>query len=309
MGSNSGLNHPTQEADSSILMKGHTSGDVFVIAAPPASPAKAPITGLQIEVLNHRDLPHDGPGRSRLGTWIIHELEVFLRKPGSDVWEKQQLSDATADFSSSESKSGDGKKTTGPVQLLIDGSDDTSWLADRGPGFRNQPSVAVVRFATPMELAEGSQVKIAWRMGDMPGCMRFSLTSTSAPAAAAMNHAAVLALQSPVDQRTPAEQLAIFDAWHRSIPDLKPLSDELDQLLRTTPDGITTVLHVNALAVPRDPRGTFRLDRGEWDQPRDPVQPHVPAAFHSFPVDAPRDRLGFARWLVDPRSPLAAGSP
>jgi len=305
MGSNSGLNHPTQEADSSILMKGHTSGDVFVIAAPPAAPPTAPITGLQIEVLNHRDLPQNGPGRSRLGTWIIHELEVFLRKPGSDAWEKQPLSEATADFSSPENKSGDGRKTTGPVKLLIDGSDDTSWLADRGPGFRNQPSVAVVRFTTPTELPEGSQLKIAWRMGDMPGCMRFSLTSTPAPSAPAVNHAAMLALQLPPDQRTADEQLALFDAWQRSVPELKPLSEELDQLLRTTPDGITTVLHVTARN-PRDPRGTFRLDRGEWDQPRDPVQPHVPAAFHPFPADAPLNRLGFARWLTDPRSPLAA---
>jgi hypothetical protein len=305
MGSNSGLNHPTQEVDNSILMKGHTSGDVFVIAEPPAAPATAPITGLQIEVLNHRDLPQNGPGRSRLGTWIMHELEVFLRKPGSDAWEKQQLSDATADFSSPETKSGDGKKTTGPVQLLIDGSDDTSWLADRGPGFRNQPSVAVLRFTAPLELPSGSQLKIAWRMGDMPGCMRFSLTASPTPAAPAVNHAAVLALQQPADQRTADEQLAVFDAWQRSVPDLKPLSDELDNLLRTIPDGITTVLHVTARS-PRDPRGTFLLDRGEWDQPRDAVQPHVPAAFHAFPADAPLNRLGFARWLVDRRSPLAA---
>ncbi|MFM7057034.1 MAG: DUF1553 domain-containing protein [Planctomycetota bacterium] len=305
MGSNSGLNHPTQEADQSILMKGHTSGDVFVIATPPAAPITAPLTGLQIEVLNHRDLPQNGPGRSRLGTWMIHELEVFLRKPGSDAWEKQPLSEATADFSSPESKSGDGKKTTGPVQLLIDGSDDTSWLADRGPGFRNQPSVAVVRFTNPLELPEGSQLKIAWRMGDMPGCMRFSLTATPTPSAPAVSHAAMLALQLPADQRTADEQLAVFDAWQRSVPELKPLSEELDQLIRTTPDGITTVLHVAARS-PRDPRGTFRLDRGEWDQPRDPVQPHVPAAFHTFPADAPLNRLGFARWLVDPRSPLAA---
>src|SRR4029077_13911064 len=32
----------------------------------------------------------------------------------------------------------------------------------------------------------------------------------------------------------------------------------------------------------------------------------TPAAFHPFPQDAPRDRLGLARWLVDPRSPLTA---
>ena len=301
MGSNSGLNHPTQEADSSILMKGHTSGDVFVIATPPAGQA----TGLQIEVLNHRDLPQNGPGRSRQGTWIIHELEFFLRKPGSDAWEKQVLAEATADYSSPETKSGDGKKTTGPVQLLIDGSDDTSWVSDRGQGLRNQPSVAVVRFTAPLELAEGSQIKIAWRMGDMPGCMRFSLTSSPAPAAPSVDHAAILALQQPAAQRTAIEEQVIFDAWRRAVPELKAVSDEIDSLIKTRPDGITTVLHVTARSA-REPRSTFRLDRGEWDQPLEAVQPHVPAAFHPMPADAPLNRLGFARWLVDRRSPLAA---
>ena len=51
---------------------------------------------------------------------------------------------------------------------------------------------------------------------------------------------------------------------------------------------------------------THLLDRGNWDQPQQPVEPHVPAAFHSFPKDAPKNRLGFAQWLVDRRSPLTA---
>ena len=36
------------------------------------------------------------------------------------------------------------------------------------------------------------------------------------------------------------------------------------------------------------------------------VQPDVPAAFNPFPKDAPRTRLGLARWLVDPSNPLTA---
>ena len=34
LGSISGLNHPTQEADKSLLMRGHPSADVFMIASP-----------------------------------------------------------------------------------------------------------------------------------------------------------------------------------------------------------------------------------------------------------------------------------
>ncbi|HUQ67981.1 MAG TPA: DUF1549 domain-containing protein, partial [Planctomycetaceae bacterium] len=74
LGTISGLNHPTQEADHSLLMKGHTSNDVFMISTPMLDG----ITGLRLEALNHRDLPHNGPGRSRVGTWAVNELEVFI---------------------------------------------------------------------------------------------------------------------------------------------------------------------------------------------------------------------------------------
>ncbi|HND54538.1 MAG TPA: DUF1549 domain-containing protein, partial [Pirellulaceae bacterium] len=146
LGSVSGLNHPTQETDRSLLMKGHVSNDVFMISAPSLNGA----TGLRLEALNHRDLPHNGPGRSRLGTWVINELEALVKKPDAKDWEKLKLVNATADFSEPEQKQPDGKKASGPVSHLIDGKDDTSWNADRGIGLRNQPSVAVVQFEKPL---------------------------------------------------------------------------------------------------------------------------------------------------------------
>ena len=162
----SGLNHPTQEADRSILMQGHTSADVFLIAAPKLDG----VTGLRLEALNHRDLPHNGPGRSRLGTWALQELEAFVKPPGSNDWTKLKLVNATADFSEPLQKQADGKKASGPVAHLIDGTDDTTWNADRGIGRRNQPSVAVVQFEPPLTYPEGTQLKIAWRNTDMLGC-------------------------------------------------------------------------------------------------------------------------------------------
>ncbi len=54
------------------------------------------------------------------------------------------------------------------------------------------------------------------------------------------------------------------------------------------------------------PRDTFLLIRGAYDKPGDKVTPGVPAVLPVLPKSAPNNRLGFARWLVDPSNPVTA---
>jgi hypothetical protein len=54
------------------------------------------------------------------------------------------------------------------------------------------------------------------------------------------------------------------------------------------------------------PRDTFILIRGEYDKHGEKVTPGVPGSLSPFPSDAPNNRLGLARWLVDPSNPLTA---
>lgn len=48
------------------------------------------------------------------------------------------------------------------------------------------------------------------------------------------------------------------------------------------------------------------LFRGQYDQPRDQVEPSVPAALPPMLASFPRNRLGLAQWLVQPSQPLMA---
>ncbi len=50
----------------------------------------------------------------------------------------------------------------------------------------------------------------------------------------------------------------------------------------------------------------YILFRGEYDKRRDPVTPGTPEALPPLPADLPRNRLGFAQWLVRPDHPLTA---
>ena len=56
-------------------------------------------------------------------------------------------------------------------------------------------------------------------------------------------------------------------------------------------------------------RPEYLLARGRYDAPKtdaNRVSRTTPAALPPFPADAPRNRLGLAKWLVDPRHPLTA---
>jgi len=68
-------------------------------------------------------------------------------------------------------------------------------------------------------------------------------------------------------------------------------------------DGIGEIMVMADLDTTRR-RQTYVLRRGAYDAPTDPVEPGTPASLPPFPANAPRNRLGLARWLTDPAHPL-----
>jgi hypothetical protein len=56
----------------------------------------------------------------------------------------------------------------------------------------------------------------------------------------------------------------------------------------------------------KDRRSTFLLKRGQYDQHGDEVTAGTPAFLPPLAEDASPDRLGLARWIIDPANPLTA---
>lgn len=295
----SGLNHPVQESDESILMLGHTSNDVFMIAPN----VMDRITGLQFEILTHGELPFRGPGRNGVGMWDLKELELFVQRPGNNAWEKLKLAQATADYSNEEVKSSDGKSASGPVALIIDGKDETSWKSDRGLGRRNQASVAVVQLESPLDNAKDCKLKVVWRQGDMVGCCRISVTDAASPTAPSVDHEAIQSLMENAEPGQVPE--AAFYAWMKTRDDAAPHRERMETAWKQFPNAKTSVLHL-AEREPSRARVTYSLQRGNWDQPVDPVKPHMLTSFHAPRAADEPPRLKMARWLADSQSPLTA---
>ncbi len=56
----------------------------------------------------------------------------------------------------------------------------------------------------------------------------------------------------------------------------------------------------------KEPRSSYILTRGEYDKKGDLIEQATPAMFPPMPEDAPKNRLGFAQWLVSREHPLTA---
>jgi hypothetical protein len=101
------------------------------------------------------------------------------------------------------------------------------------------------------------------------------------------------------DARILAALVGAADAEQRKQR-LAALETERQQLFASIP----TVMVLRDLP---EPRPTFVLARGAYDQPRDAVAPAVPELFAaSAGGDAPFNRLALARWLVSPEHPLTS---
>ena len=112
------------------------------------------------------------------------------------------------------------------------------------------------------------------------------------------------ALKVTAEHRSPQEKDVIV-AYYRTIaPSLKPVRDEMTALEKSKPR-IATVPVMVELAVDKR-RVTHLLEKGNYLSPGKTVTPGVLGSFHPMPAGAPDDRLGLARWLLDPENPLTA---
>jgi len=111
-------------------------------------------------------------------------------------------------------------------------------------------------------------------------------------------------LDIAADKRTKTQTEALTRYFRSIAPDLKPVRDKIAALEKSKPKIQTVPVMVELQADHR--RVTRVLKKGNFVDPGDEVQPGVPQSLHRFAEGAPKNRLGLARWLVDPANPLTA---
>jgi len=131
-----------------------------------------------------------------------------------------------------------------------------------------------------------------------------SLVPTSAAARKGVPKEILSILDIAAAKRTKPQSEALARHFRTIAAELKSLRDEIAALAKTKP-AIPT-LPVMVELPEKDRRVTRVLHKGNFLDPGETVAPAVPKSLHPFAPGAPANRLGLARWLVDPQNPLTA---
>lgn len=271
------------------------------------------VTGFRLEALTNPNLMYGGPGEVGKGGFLLKEFtaETYaLENP--TVTNKIKFRRAVADAEAP----GFG------VTNAIDGNTEKGgWTPCTTPDHRNENHYAVFECEEPVNLSGGVRLMITLHQtfnGDdknhgldvdskldchLLGSFRLSATTDPVPLAAdplSADQRALLAI--PPAARTLEQKRELFSVFRLLDPACAELSTNIDKEWANWPYPATTmVLHQRV-----HPRVTHVFTRGDRLRAGEVVQPDVPSFLHPFPAGAPRNRLGLAKWIVDPASPTTA---
>ena len=145
--------------------------------------------------------------------------------------------------------------------------------------------------------------------GQMRDARVFKVELTPDEAAVAATDTPVNAIaQIPAEKRTRAQsdKIRLYFLEREAPPHIQSAWSELITLREQKQrliESFPTVMVMQERATPRD---TFVLIRGAYDRQGEKVRPGLPSVLPTLPAGTPNNRLGFAKWLVDPANPLTA---
>ena len=254
------------------------------------------ITTLRLEALPDARLPKGGPGRAYYegpkGDFFLSELRLIADgqavklESGSENHAKQWI--------------GSGKPG---AMAALDGDLQTGWSAS---GREGKSSQAVWQLAKPLTASSLTvQMDFSRHYSASLGRFRFSVAKRDkAPKAKELPGDIEARLAKPADALGQADHDALRAHYIETTGDAAELRKPIEALRRGIPKPPTTLVMHERPA--NRVRPTYRHHRGEFLSSRETVLPKVLPFLPPLAKELPRNRLGFAQWLVDPANPLTA---
>ena len=256
------------------------------------------ITALRLEALTHPSLPHGGAGRAFNSNFVLSGFEAQIGQPANDPKSVPvKFARAAADYS----------QANYHINASIDGNRGTGWAVDGPTKKENRKAMFIA--AKPFGYRGGTDltVRLRFDFGTLHTIGRFRISCTQSSSPTLQGTLSIPQIAGlPAAKRTPQQAKLLRDhflrtagpaetkALHTKIVSLRAQQKKLNSA------GSTSMI----MADMPNRRKTYILHRGQYDQRREEVFAGAPIALGAMSKNAPRNRLGLARWLVNGQHPL-----
>ena len=286
--------------DKSILATGtNPEIETYTVVAPTGSKT---ITALRLEALPDDALAAKGPGRSDNGNIVLTDVKLSLAPAASSAAAQP------AKFKSARAGYSQDKYA---IANAIDDKPQTGWGVFPQVGKAHE---AVFELDQPLAIPDGGAAVVVTLsfQSQFPrhqlGHFRLSITGAPDPLGPAkLPEGIVKTLAVALEQRNDQQKAELRTYFRYNVsPEARKLAEELARLVKARAElekVVPTTMVMQELDKPRD---TFLLLRGAYDARGEKVPMAVPAFLPAMPKGEPANRLGLARWLVDPAHPLTA---
>lgn len=276
----------TRQGDGSYLASGpNPAKDIYIFDAPMP---RAGVTALLLECLPDASLPNQSLGRNGNGNFVLTDFDVYIQSPGGKP-EKQTVARVAASYSQKGYE----------IEKVIKRDGGKGWAID-GPT-RREATRAMLLLRLRHEALSNHNI----------GRFRISATGTAAETVKLDGDTQLAAVKSlleiPADKRTPQQKAEIEKFFLANVDSpAKRANDLVTTKQKALDDAKMKLPNVMVMEEMPQPRDAFILNRGEYDKPTVKVSMGLPAALPPMPKGAPLNRLGLAKWIVDPANPLTS---
>jgi Protein of unknown function (DUF1553)/Protein of unknown function (DUF1549)/Planctomycete cytochrome C len=261
------------------------------------------ITGIRLEALTHESFANKSTGRADNGNFVLTGFEVETAPESSpESFESVPLSRAEADYFQA---NGDFQ-----VAKAIDSDPASGWAVDGDT--KREDRRAVFEFKTPVDSKVKTRIKVRLRFESIfarhaIGRFRLAVTSAEPPVLGALPASISATLATRPSKRSEAQvkELRKYfrdQAWAEG----RAIRNEVEGLKLAEGEVDKTIPVTMVMAELSKPRPTHILIRGDFRSKGTVVEAGVPESLPPLPTGQPANRLGLARWLVDPGNPLVA---
>jgi hypothetical protein len=243
-------------------------------------------------------MTNQGLSRSPSSNFVLTDFSVFVIEP-----EKQprpiEIASAQADY----------EQPSHSVDQAFDDDPKTGWAVYSQDKDRRQEHEAIFAFSKPVPIPDDAEIKIVLKHESVHkrhniGRFRISFTDREDPGLLGSNSKLVAALETPTASRSEEQnklvRLAFLKTNSRYLDFEKQIQTERAKLKSLN----KLIPNVMVMADMPNPRKSYRLNRGSYQQPLNEVFARVPEMLKPIPENAKPNRLALANWLFEKSNPL-----